>query len=195
MKRPIPPSQGWKPDPRLDLVLERVVDVPRELVWAAWTRPEHVRKWFTPAPWTVSDCEIDLRPGGIFRTVMRSPKARSFPTSAAFWRSFPTSDWCGPTRCCRDTAPRRIRFFTAIIALEPHGSGTRYIATAIHRDEAGRKKHETWASTRAGARRSISSSRTSRRCERRDGTYLISCGSPPRDCCVSSPAPKTWSDD
>ena len=48
---------------------------------------------------------------------------------------------------------------------------------------------------RAGARRSISSSRTSRRCERRDGTYLISCGSPPRDCCVSLPAPKTWSDD
>jgi len=33
-------------------------------------------------------------------------------------------------------------FFTAIIALEPHVSGTRYIATAIHRDEAGRKKHE-----------------------------------------------------
>lgn len=42
MKRPMPPSRGWKPDPSLDLVLERVVDVPRELVWAAWTRPEHV---------------------------------------------------------------------------------------------------------------------------------------------------------
>src|SRR3954469_22499483 len=40
-----------QPRPGLDLVLERVVDVPRELVWRAWTRPEHLMKWFTPAPW------------------------------------------------------------------------------------------------------------------------------------------------
>jgi uncharacterized protein YndB with AHSA1/START domain len=66
-------------DPRLDLLLQRVVDVPPELVWAAWTKPEHVKKWFTPAPWTTVDCEIDLRPGGIFRTVMRSPEGQEFP--------------------------------------------------------------------------------------------------------------------
>jgi uncharacterized protein YndB with AHSA1/START domain len=40
-----------QPDPALDLVFERVVDIPKELVWAAWTTPEHVKKWFTPAPW------------------------------------------------------------------------------------------------------------------------------------------------
>lgn len=39
-------------DPKRDLVLERVVDVPRELVWRAWTRPEDLKKWFAPAPWT-----------------------------------------------------------------------------------------------------------------------------------------------
>ena len=39
-----------RPDPRLDLVLERVVDVPRRLVWAAWTQPEHLVKWFCPLP-------------------------------------------------------------------------------------------------------------------------------------------------
>jgi hypothetical protein len=66
-----------KPDPKLDLVLERVIDVPRELVWAAWTRPEHVKHWLTPRPWTVSECEIDLRPGGMFRFVMRSPEGFS----------------------------------------------------------------------------------------------------------------------
>jgi Activator of Hsp90 ATPase homolog 1-like protein len=37
-----------QPDPKLDLVLERIVDVPRELVWMAWTAPEHLKKWFTP---------------------------------------------------------------------------------------------------------------------------------------------------
>ena len=70
MTRPI----AHHPDPELDLVFERSVDVPRELVWQAWTDPEHVKQWFTPAPWSTVECEIDLRPGGIFRTVMRSPE-------------------------------------------------------------------------------------------------------------------------
>lgn len=61
-------------NPELDLVLERVVDVPPEKVWAAWTEPEQVVKWFTPKPWQTVECQIDLRPGGIFRTVMRSPE-------------------------------------------------------------------------------------------------------------------------
>ena len=56
-----------QPDPKLDLVLERVVDVAPTLVWAAWTRPEYLKQWFTPAPWQTVDCEIDLRPGGIPR--------------------------------------------------------------------------------------------------------------------------------
>lgn len=40
----------YRPDSNLDLLLERVVDVPRELVWRTWTMPEHIKKWFTPAP-------------------------------------------------------------------------------------------------------------------------------------------------
>jgi uncharacterized protein YndB with AHSA1/START domain len=71
-------------DPRLDLVLERVVDVAPELVWAAWTVPEHIKKWFTPAPWKTVDCEIDLRPGGIFRTVMRSPEGQDITNVGCF---------------------------------------------------------------------------------------------------------------
>jgi hypothetical protein len=37
-----------QPDPLLDLVFERIVDVPQELVWAAWTTPKHLKHWFTP---------------------------------------------------------------------------------------------------------------------------------------------------
>jgi uncharacterized protein YndB with AHSA1/START domain len=83
------PSRLLKPDPKLDLVLEREVDVPRELVWTAWTKPEHLSKWFTPAPWTVADCEIDLRPGGIFRTVMRSPEGKEFPNIGCYLEVIP----------------------------------------------------------------------------------------------------------
>ncbi|MBA3684075.1 MAG: SRPBCC domain-containing protein [Planctomycetes bacterium] len=60
-------------EPKLDLVLERIAAAPPRLVWAAWTRPEHLVHWFTPAPWIVTACEIDLRPGGMFRTILRSP--------------------------------------------------------------------------------------------------------------------------
>ncbi len=63
---------------KLDLMFDRVIDVPRDAVWHAWTTPEHLKRWFTPAPWKTVDCEIDLRPGGIFRTTMRSPEGREF---------------------------------------------------------------------------------------------------------------------
>jgi len=39
------PRSNYQPDPRLDLVLERIVDVPQELVWKAWTSPEHLKPW------------------------------------------------------------------------------------------------------------------------------------------------------
>ncbi|MBL8670027.1 MAG: SRPBCC domain-containing protein, partial [Alphaproteobacteria bacterium] len=72
------------PDPKLDLVLERVIDVPRERVWAAWTQPALLMQWFTPAPWRTVDCTLDLWPGGIFRTVMRSPEGQDFPHVGCF---------------------------------------------------------------------------------------------------------------
>jgi uncharacterized protein YndB with AHSA1/START domain len=66
------------PDPTRDLVLERTLDVPPERVWAAWTQPELLKQWFTPAPWQTVDAEVELRPGGAFRTVMRSPEGEEF---------------------------------------------------------------------------------------------------------------------
>ena len=77
-------SPSSQPDPRLDLVLQREIDVPRALVWAAWTEPEHLVKWFAPAPWTITECEIDLRPGGSLRFVMRSPEGQDFPNVGCY---------------------------------------------------------------------------------------------------------------
>jgi len=141
-----PPSP---PDPRLDLILERVVDVPRHLVWAAWTTPKHIKKWFTPAPWTTVDCEIDLRPGGIFRTVMRSPEGQEYPNVGCFLEIVENEKlvWTnalgpGYRPCSPQTAATCGEFlFTAVITLEPHGTGTRYTAMAIHLDEDGCKRH------------------------------------------------------
>jgi uncharacterized protein YndB with AHSA1/START domain len=131
-----------KPDPKLDLVLERVVDVPRELVWRAWTTPEHLLPWFCPKPWTTIDCEIDLRPGGIFRTVMRSPEGQEFPNVGCYLEVVPNERLVWTDALLPGYRPSENPFMTAVLTLEPSGKGTRYVATAIHRDEAGRKKHE-----------------------------------------------------
>ncbi len=57
-----------------EVVAVRVVDAPRQLVWEAWTNPEHVRHWLLgPDGWTMPVCEIDLRPGGEWRFVWRGP--------------------------------------------------------------------------------------------------------------------------
>ncbi|ARQ02186.1 SRPBCC family protein [Pseudorhodoplanes sinuspersici] len=131
-----------KPDPKLDLVLDRVVDVPRELVWKAWTTPEHLRHWFVPKPWSITDCAVDLRRGGEFRFVMRSPEGQEFPNIGCFLDIVPNERLIWTDALLPGYRPSEKPFFTAILTLEPSGSGTRYVATALHRDEAGRKQHE-----------------------------------------------------
>ena len=133
-------------DPRTDLVLERIVDVPPELVWKAWTSPEHLKQWFTPAPWKTVDSEIDLRPGGIFRTVMESPEGQQFPNIGCYLEVVPNAKlvWTGALLPgYRPANVSNVPFvFTAIIAMEPHGAGTKYTATVLHSSEEARSKHE-----------------------------------------------------
>jgi uncharacterized protein YndB with AHSA1/START domain len=133
-------------DPRLDLLLERVVDVPPELVWAAWTVPEHVKKWFTPAPCKTVDCEIELRPGGIFRTVMRSPEGQEINNVGCFLEIVPNRKLVWTVALQPGYRPSDPTFdvptFTATIMMEPHGKGTKYSALAMHKDEVSRDKHE-----------------------------------------------------
>ncbi len=62
----------------------RTFDAPRNLVFEAWTKAEHLSRWFTPRPLTTSMCEVDFRPGGVFRLVMRTPDGVEFPMDARF---------------------------------------------------------------------------------------------------------------
>lgn len=142
------------PDPKLDLVLERVIDVPPSLVWKAWTEPEHLKKWFCPKPWYVSACEMDLKPGGKFYSLMNGPEGESFGNTGCFLEVVPERKlvWTDalqpgfrpaglPTG--EDASCHATFRMTAIISIEPHGNGgTKYVATALHSTEAGRKSHE-----------------------------------------------------
>lgn len=133
-------------DPALDLSFDRIVDVSPELIWKAWTTPDLIKRWFTPAPWTTIACEIDLRPGGKFQTMMRSPEGMEFPNLGCYLevienRRLVWTSALGPGYRPVAAAPGLLAI-TAMIALEPHGNGTKYSAFAIHSNPEDKARHE-----------------------------------------------------
>ncbi len=59
-----------------EIVLTRVFDAPRNLVFDAFSKPELLERWFGPRDWSLIVCEVDLKVGGGFRFVMRGPDGR-----------------------------------------------------------------------------------------------------------------------
>ena len=59
-----------------EIVMTRVFDAPRRLVYDAFTKPDLLRRWFGPRGWALVTCEVDLRVGGSFRFVLGGPDGR-----------------------------------------------------------------------------------------------------------------------
>jgi uncharacterized protein YndB with AHSA1/START domain len=134
-----------------DLVLERTLDAPIDLVWKAYTDPNHLKQWFAPKPYEISEIELDLRPGGIFRIRMVGPdgfdtghgtpgcvlevveRKKLIWTSALGpgYRPNVAGEGC-------DSFP-----MTAVITFADAGNGkTLYKAVALHKDAADKETHE-----------------------------------------------------
>lgn len=129
-------------DPRLDLVLDRLIDVPPELVWKVWTDPEHLKQWFAPRPWSITTVELDLRPGGRIHFVMRSPEGEEFPNTGCYLEVVPGKRLVWTDTLLPGYRPSSNPFFTAYVMFEPQGTGTHYVAVAVHGDEETRQRHE-----------------------------------------------------
>lgn len=67
-----------------DLVITRIFDAPRELVWRAWTDPERMKLWWGPKTFTAPAGKIDLRVGGAFLFCMRSPEGQNFWSTGVY---------------------------------------------------------------------------------------------------------------
>lgn len=67
-----------------EIVLTRVFDAPRELVFAAFTDPQHLDQWWGPKGFTNTTSEIDVRPGGVWRYVMHGPDGTDFPNKVVY---------------------------------------------------------------------------------------------------------------
>jgi uncharacterized protein YndB with AHSA1/START domain len=66
------------------IVMRRVYDARRDLVWTAMTEPGHVRQWWGGPGFTNPVCEMDVRPGGRWRHVMRFPDGRELRMDFVF---------------------------------------------------------------------------------------------------------------
>lgn len=75
-------AAGSTPD--RELVITRVFDAPRNLVFQAWTDPQRLQRWWGPAKFTNPVCELDLRPGGAIRIHMRAPDGVIYPMAGVF---------------------------------------------------------------------------------------------------------------
>jgi uncharacterized protein YndB with AHSA1/START domain len=132
-------------NPKTDFVLERFIDAPRRLVWEALTKPEHLKEWYMPKSWgVVANCELDVRPGGIFSIDIATAEGQEFPNLGCFLEVIPMErlSWTsmlfpGYRPAVFDDIP-----ITAIVTLETVGTGTRYVFTALHRDEADFEKNK-----------------------------------------------------
>jgi len=67
-----------------DVVITRVLDAPRELVFKVWTDPRHVAQWWGPGGFTNPVCELDPRPGGAIRIHMRGPDGKVYPMTGVY---------------------------------------------------------------------------------------------------------------
>ena len=67
-----------------EIVLSRLLDAPRELVFAAWTDPKQVVQWWGPRGFTTTSHEMSVKPGGVWRFVMHGPDGRDYKNKIIF---------------------------------------------------------------------------------------------------------------
>jgi uncharacterized protein YndB with AHSA1/START domain len=86
MKKLMSPQKSNSPEGASDreIVITRVFDAPRELVWEAMTNPQHVANWWGPRGFTTTTEVMDLRPGGAWKHVMRGPDGANYPNKSIF---------------------------------------------------------------------------------------------------------------
>jgi uncharacterized protein YndB with AHSA1/START domain len=130
-------------DSNLDLTISRYLAVPRARIWRAWTDPKLLAQWWCPKPWTTEVRAFDMRPGGDFYTFMRGPEGGESDNPGCFVEIVPMEKIAFTTMLVGGWRPASPWMpMTGVFTMADEGEGTRYTATAMHRDAADAKNHE-----------------------------------------------------
>lgn len=131
-----------KPESENELAICRLIDAPPEKVFRAWTDPNLVKQWNVPKPWTISKCEMDVRPGGTSLMVMKSPEGQEMPCPGVFLEVIPNKKIVFTDAFTKAWEPSAKPFFVGVITLEDEGGKTKYTARAKHWTKEDRDAHE-----------------------------------------------------
>lgn len=128
-----------------ELTISRFIDAPPNVIWEAWSTPEHLAKWWIPAPIECDVVKLDLRPGGGFETRMREGDGAFQPhVEGCFLDVVPERHLVFTTVLAEGWRPTEPWLaLTAIITFEAEGQGTRYSARVLHKSVADSRKHAT----------------------------------------------------
>jgi uncharacterized protein YndB with AHSA1/START domain len=129
--------------PELDLTVSRIIEAPRSAVWNAWADPANFEQWWVPAPEVCRVREMDLRPGGSFRTEI-SQDGTEFGShlTGCFLAVDELERIVFTDALLAGWRPAESSFVTAVITMKDHPDGTEYAATAMHRNTSDRDKHD-----------------------------------------------------
>jgi uncharacterized protein YndB with AHSA1/START domain len=128
-------------DPERDLVMTRRFEAPRHLIWRAWTEPQHLMQWFTPAPWRMLNCQVDLRPGGALRWTMRSPQGEESTHEACYLEIVENERLVWTDALGAGFRPLPQPFITVAIYLDETSESTQQVCRVLHKDAATRQIH------------------------------------------------------
>lgn len=136
-------NAAMTPEATHELTLARIIGAPREAVYRCWTEPELIKHWFTPRPWTTPVVEVDVRPGGTSRIVMRGPEGEEFPSEGVYLEVVPGRKLVFTDAYTRAWQPSAKPFMTGIITFGHAGGGrTDYRARVVHWSAEDRVRHE-----------------------------------------------------
>lgn len=128
-------------DPALDLVLQREIAAPREILYQCWTTPEHLMQWFVPKPHRVTACRLDVRVGGACDTTF-DVEGNVMENRGVYLEVVPNERLVFTDTYTEGWKPAAEPFMTAIVTFEDIGGGrTRYTAVARHRNAETAKSH------------------------------------------------------
>ncbi len=129
-----PALSQWSLD--REIVLSRVIDAPRDLVFEAWSDPRHLPQWFGPKGFTIKTKEIDVREGGRWRFDMIAPDGTVYPNRMRFRRIEKPRLIEADHGADQDEAPGMFRF---TITVDAHGDKTVLTLRQLHPTAAQRE--------------------------------------------------------
>ena len=119
-----------------EVVITRVINARRELVFEAWTDPKHLPEWWGPNGFTTTTQEITVKPGGVWRFIMHGPDGTDYPNLVVFREIVP------PSRLVYENGwdlPGAPLDFVVVVTLLPEGKRTRFSIHMTFRDAAAMK--------------------------------------------------------